>query len=56
MILIDIPQVAYRTWGLEYVIYDEDGKRDYMAEFEAEEDLKKHLCHVAYSADHDHVK
>lgn len=56
MILIDIPQVAYRTWSLEYIIKDSDGKRNYMAEREAEDDLKKHLSDVPYSADHDHVR
>ena len=55
-ILIDIPQVAYRTVALEYVIRDKDGKRDWLAEREAEEGLKNSLSDVRYSADHDHVR
>ena len=55
-ILIDIPQVAYRTMALEYVIKDKDGKRDWLAEREAEESLKSSLAYVRYSADHDHVR
>ena len=26
-VLIDIPWVAYKTWVLEYRIYDKDGKK-----------------------------
>lgn len=55
-ILIDVPQVAYRTVALEYVINDKDGKRDWLAEREAEESLKNSLSNVQYSADHDHVR
>ena len=55
-ILIDVPQVAYRTIALEYVIKDKDGKRDWLAEREAEEILKNSLSDVRYSADHDHVR
>ena len=55
-ILIDIPQVAYRTMVLECVIKDKDGKRDWLAEREAEESLKNSLSDVRYSADHDHVR
>ena len=55
-ILIDIPQVAYRTVALEYIIMDKDGKRDWLAEREAEESLKNSLSDMQYSADHDHVR
>ena len=55
-VLIDIPQVAYKTWALEYRIYDKDGKRDYMLEYEAERDLEKILSGVKYSKEHDHVR
>lgn len=55
-ILIDIPQVAYRTMVLKYIIKDEDGKRDWLVEREAEESLKNSLSDVRYSADHDHVR
>ncbi len=55
-ILIDIPQVAYKTWSLEYLIYDKDGNRDLLAELEAEQDLKRTLSSVQYSSEHDHVK
>ena len=55
-ILIDIPQVAYKTWSLEYLIYDKDGNRDLLAELNAEQDLKQTLSSVQYSSEHDHVK
>lgn len=55
-VLIDIPQVAYRTWALNYIIKDKDGKRDYQKEREAEESLKNALSDAKYSSDHDHVK
>ena len=55
-VLIDIPQVAYRTWEIEYRIYDAEGKRDYWAEIDAENDLKTKLERWAYSEDNDHVR
>lgn len=55
-ILIDVPQVAYKTWILEYRIYDADGKRDRMMEYEAERDLEKALSDAKYSPEHDHVR
>lgn len=55
-ILIDVPQIAYKTWALEYRIYDADGKRDHMMEYEAERDLGKALLDVKYSTDHEHVR
>ena len=56
MILIDIPQVAYKTWLLEYRIYDENGNRDHMMENEAEHDLERILSDYRYSEEHDHVQ
>lgn len=56
MELIDIPQVAYKTWVLEYRIYDENGNRMRLMEREAEQDLEKSLRDYKYSADHDHVR
>lgn len=55
MVLIDIPQVAHKTWALEYMFRSDDGKRDWFAEREAEEILKNSLADVRYSAEHDHV-
>ena len=55
-VLIDIPQVAYKTWVLEYRIFDKDGKRNHLMEYEAERDLEKALVDVRYSKDHDHVR
>ena len=55
-VLIEVPQVAYRTWSLEYIIKNKDGKRDRITEYEAEESLKSSLLDVRYSADHDHVR
>jgi hypothetical protein len=40
MIPIDIPQAAYKTMVLEYVIVGNDGKRDRLKELEAEKNLK----------------
>jgi len=55
-IAIDIPQVAYKTWLLEYRIYDNDGNRLRMLEREAEQDLERTLRDYRYSEDHDHVR
>lgn len=55
-VAIDVPQVAYRTWVLEYRISDKNGKRDWIAEYEAEQDLKRSLTEYKYSEDHDHVR
>lgn len=52
-ILIDIPQVAYKTWSIE--IHTGDRLLDY----ELEQDLKKNcevLKQYPYSEDHDHVR
>lgn len=54
--MIDVPQVAYKTWNIEYRIYDKDGKRDPIAEYEAEQDLERSLTEYKYSEDHDHVR
>lgn len=56
MIRIDVPQVAYKTWALEYRIYDNDGNRNHLMEQEAECDLEKVLSGYKYSAEHDHVR
>lgn len=55
-VMIDIPQVAYKTWLLEYRIYDKNGNRNRLLEYEAEKDLEKVLSDYKYSADHDHVR
>lgn len=54
--LIDVPQVAYKTWLIEYRIYDKDGNRDPWMELEAEQELKHRLSGVGYSSEHDHVR
>lgn len=56
MIVIDIPQVAYKTMCIEYRIYDNDGNRCLLKELEAEKDLERTLSDYRYSADHDHVR
>ena len=56
MILIDVPQVAYKTWSLKYRIYDKNGNRDYLTEREAEQDLERALSDYKYSVEHDHVR
>lgn len=55
-IMIDIPQVAYKTWLLEYRIYDVDGNRNRQMEREAEQDLERSLANYKYSESHDHVR
>ena len=56
MFLIDIPQVAYKTWGIEYVVRNADGTRDRFRELELERDMASKLGEYAYSADHEHVR
>ena len=56
MIAIDVPQVAYRTWFIEYRMYDADGNRCLFEEMEAERDLKCALSDYRYSKEHDHVR
>ena len=55
-IMVDIPQVAYKTWLLEYRIYDNDGNRNRQMECEAEQDLERTLRNYRYSESHDHVR
>ena len=55
-VMIDIPQVAYKTWNIEYRIYDENGNRNHLMEYEAECDLEKVLSGYKYSVEHDHVR
>ena len=54
--MIDIPQVAYKTWSIEYRIFDKDGNRNRMMEYELEQDLERTLMDYRYSEDHDHVR
>ena len=56
MICIDVPQVAYKTWIIEYRIYDNEGNRNRLMEYEAECDLEKVLSDYRYSTEHDHVR
>ncbi len=56
MIQIDIPQVAYKTWNIEYFVQNEDGTRNRELELELENDLKKSLPEYKYSDEHDHVR
>lgn len=49
-ILIDIPQLAYKTWLLQ--VYDSNGNRL----LDDEKDLRKSLKEYAYNPDHEHVK
>lgn len=55
-VLIDIPQLAYKTISLKYIIRDENGDRDFEREHEAEHSLKSSLKEYSYSIDHEHVK
>lgn len=55
-VVIDIPQVAYKTLLLEYRIYDADGNRNRQMEREAEQGLERSLSNYKYSESHDHVR
>ena len=56
MIAIDVPQVAYKTWYIEYRFYDNAGNRNRLLEYEAEKDLERTLSGYKYSAEHYHVR
>ena len=53
---IDIPQLAYKTLNIEYVVLNKDGTRNRELEWEFECDLKNSLSEYQYSSSHDHVK
>ena len=50
-VLIDIPQVAYRTWAIE--VHTGDKMLDYQLERDL---LERTLGQYKYSKDHDHVR
>ena len=52
-ILIDIPQVAYRTWAIE--IHTGDKQLDYELEKELFDNCSV-MKQYQYSKDHDHVR
>lgn len=56
MIQIDIPQVAYKTWNIEYIVEKNDGTRNRDLEWEFENDLQKSLSEYKYSDEHGHVR
>ena len=56
MIYIDVPQIAYRTWGIEYIIRYKNGNRDFLTEKDMENELKEKLSDYKFSSFHDHVK
>lgn len=53
-IVVDIPQIAYRTWVIEY--HTGDKELDYKLEKDLRENCKKVFDKYPYSADHPHVK
>ena len=53
---IDIPQIAYKTWNINYFVWNEDGTRNRELEREFENDLQKSLSEYKYSEEHDHVR
>ena len=55
-VLIDIPQITYKTVSFKYIIHDANGKRDFEKEHEAEQSLKSALKEYQYSVDHEHVR
>lgn len=56
MIQIDIPQIAYKTWNIEYFVWNEDDTRNRDLEWEFENDLQKSLSEYKYSKEHEHVR
>lgn len=56
MIQIDIPQIAYKTWCIEYRVEKDDGTRDRILEHDLEEGLRKSLSKYPYSEDNPHVR
>lgn len=56
MITIDIPQVAYKTWNIEYIVRTQDDLRDRDLERDFEEKLQNSLSEYRYSPEHDHVR
>ena len=56
MIQIDIPQIAYKTWNIEYRVWNEDGTRNREMEREFENALQKDLPEYKYSTEHEHVR
>lgn len=56
MIQIDIPQIAYKTWNIGYIVEKDDGTRNRDLEWEFENDLQKSLSEYKYSDEHDHVR
>lgn len=49
-VLIDIPQLAYKTWLLQ--VCGDDGNRD----LDAEKELEKRLMEYRYNPEHEHIK
>lgn len=56
MIQIDVPQIAYKTWNIEYTVWNEDDTRNREMEREFENDLQESLFDCRHSAEHDHVR
>ena len=54
-ILIDIPQIAYKTLSISCFVVGEDGKRDYEVEMEMEQSLKDSLKGYEYLEEHEHI-
>ena len=56
MVFIDMPVVAYKTWGITFLSKTEDG---YVEDYEAEEEYEKtsDVCRAyPYSSEHPHIK
>ena len=49
-VLIDVPQLAYKTWILQ--VYRNEGDRD----LDAEKELRERLREYKYNPEHEHVK
>lgn len=52
MIYIDIPQIAYKTWGFEYHTGDKQLDRELERNLAESQEFKQY----PYSKDHDHVR
>jgi hypothetical protein len=52
----EIPQIAKKTWNINYFVLNDDGTRNRELEREFENDLQKSLSEYKYSEEHDHVR
>ena len=56
-IIIDVPMIAYKTWGIGYIVTDDNGNRLIDEERKLNESLKRKLGNrYPYSPDNPHIE